>query len=217
MLGSIWHHHYILSPVCCVLWTNSVGIMNIYRPHTTTTIIQTVEGKCDCIVVQGWCLWKTVVLWELHLISDWTQCWWFHLRWPVISSPLRDSDSRGRRPGETPDRLPLSLHPYEHNTHPPFWCLSRQLCCTCGIQLGFVHQLLSAALPATSVDSYLSKGNVCTVTFQWGFAEWIGETHLNLGLKLWACSDSLITTSGYFPLFFFCTLWEIHEKDNKMG
>ncbi len=61
---------------------------------------------------------------------------------------------------------------------------------------------------ATSVDPYLSEGDMHTVAFQRGFAEWIGETHLNQGLKLWACSDALIATAGYFPLLLFCVSWE---------
>lgn len=59
--------------------------------------------------------------------------------------------------------------------------------------VGFVHLLHEAALQAASVDPYLSEGDMHAVTFQQGFAEWIGETHLNQGLKLLACSDALIT------------------------
>ncbi|KAI3352601.1 hypothetical protein L3Q82_005538 [Scortum barcoo] len=42
----------------------------------------------------------------------------------------------------------LPLRPYEPNTRPPFWCLSGQLRCTCGISnpeaIGFVHALHEA-------------------------------------------------------------------------
>lgn len=65
--------------------------------------------------------------------------------------------------------------------------------------IGFVHLLHEAALQAASVDPYLSEGDMRAVAFQRGFAEWIGETHLNRGLKLRACSDALIATAGYFP------------------
>lgn len=74
--------------------------------------------------------------------------------------------------------------------------------------IGFVHLLYEAALQAASVDPYLSEGDMHTVAFQRGFAEWIGETHLNQGLKLGACSDALIATAGYFPLLLFCVSWE---------
>ncbi|KAK2817549.1 hypothetical protein Q5P01_025740 [Channa striata] len=56
---------------------------------------------------------------------------------------------------------------------------------------GFVHE-------AASLDPYLGEANMCTVAFQRGFAERIGETHLNWGLKLRACSDALIVNTGYF-------------------
>lgn len=74
--------------------------------------------------------------------------------------------------------------------------------------VSFVHLLHEAALQAASADPYLSEGDMHTVAFQRGFAEWIGETHLNQGLKLRACSDALIVTAGYFPLLLFCVSWE---------
>ncbi len=69
--------------------------------------------------------------------------------------------------------------------------------------VGFVHTLREAALQAASVDPYLSEGDMHAVAFQWGFAEWIGETHLNQGLKLKACSDAPIATAGYSPLLLY--------------
>lgn len=58
-------------------------------------------------------------------------------------------------------------------TRLPFWCISGQLCCT------WVSRPEGFVLEAASADPYLSRADVHAVTFQWGFAEWIGETHLN--------------------------------------
>ncbi|KAK5865454.1 hypothetical protein PBY51_019722 [Eleginops maclovinus] len=89
------------------------------------------------------------------------------------------------------------LRPYEPNTHPPFWFLCRQLRCTCGTltqrAIGFVPVLHEAALQAASADLYLGEGDMREAAFQRGFADWIGETHPNQGLKtrsLFRCSDS---------------------------
>lgn len=71
--------------------------------------------------------------------------------------------------------------------------------------VGFLHE---AALQAAPVDPYLGEGDVASAAFQRGFAERIGETHLNQGLKLRACSDALIATAGYSPLLLCCASWE---------
>ncbi len=63
----------------------------------------------------------------------------------------------------------------------------------------FVHLLHEVAPQAASVDRYLSEGDMHAVAFQRGFAEWIGETHLNQGLKLKAFSDAPIATASYSP------------------
>lgn len=55
--------------------------------------------------------------------------------------------------------------------------------------------------------SVSQRTDMYTVAFRWGFAEWMGETHLNRGLKVQACSDALIAIVGYFPRLF-CVSWE---------
>lgn len=56
------------------------------------------------------------------------------LRWLVISSSLCDSDSGGGGgTGGPVSPCRRRLRPYKPNTRLPFWCLSRQSRCTCGI------------------------------------------------------------------------------------
>lgn len=71
---------------------------------------------------------------------------------------------------------------------------------------GFVPEVHEAALQAASV--HLSEGGLRAATFQQGFAGQIGETHLNQGLKLGACSDALIATTDFFLLLLFCVSGE---------
>lgn len=134
-------------------------------------------------------------MWEHLLTSGWTWRWWSPLRWPVIFSLLRDFVS--------PWRCLIPPRPYRPNP-------SAILVHLRAVTLHLRHPDLKAVgfvLEAASADLYLSRAHVYTVAFQWGFAEWIGETHLNRGLKLQACSDALIATVSYLPLLF-CVSWE---------
>lgn len=100
---------------------------------------------------------------------------------------------RGRGGTAAARRLPL--RPYEPNTRPPFCCLSRQFHAAPAVsppggRLVLFIFSMRAVPQASSVDPYLSGGDVHAATFQRGFAGRIGETHLHPGLKLRCSPDS---------------------------